>query len=120
MRRWSVIHLELHTDDSSSAESFFSQLFGWRSEPIGTADTSYVALSTGDRVGGGIVECGARPAQWVPYVVVDQLDDATARAGRLGASVLLDRREGSAGWRSVVSTPEGGTLALWQPKRRGR
>ena len=34
------------------------------------------------------------------------------------ASVLLEPREGPAGWRSVVRTTVGGELAFWQPKRR--
>jgi predicted enzyme related to lactoylglutathione lyase len=29
----------------------------------------------------------------------------------------LGPREGPLGWRSVVSTPEGGEIAFWQPKR---
>ena len=32
--------------------------------------------------------------------------------------VLLEPREGPAGWRSVVATPEGGEIAFWQPKAR--
>lgn len=34
----------------------------------------------------------------------------------LGASVLLAAREGPAGWRSVISAPQCGELAIWQPK----
>ncbi len=41
----------------------------------------------------------------------------TERAGRLGATVLLEPREGPAGWRSVVATPAGGDIAFWQAKR---
>ena len=33
-----------------------------------------------------------------------------------GASVLLEPREGPAGWRSVVTTREAGQIALWQQK----
>ena len=59
----------------------------------------------------------ARDARvWLPYVEVDRIDEVTARAGRLGASVLLEPREGPAGWRSVVATREGGEIAFWQPK----
>src|SRR5215211_3309208 len=36
--------------------------------------------------------------------------------GLLGAEVLLEPREGPAGWRSVVATPAGGEIAFWQPK----
>jgi hypothetical protein len=42
---------------------------------------------------------------------------ATEEAMALGASVMLAPREGLAGWRSVVSTPAGGEIALWQMKR---
>jgi hypothetical protein len=30
--------------------------------------------------------------------------------------VLLEPREGPAGWRSVVATPAGGEIAFWQQK----
>ena len=45
------------------------------------------------------------------------IDDATEHARRLGAAVLLEPREGPSGWRSVVSSPVAGEVALWQPKR---
>jgi predicted enzyme related to lactoylglutathione lyase len=41
----------------------------------------------------------------------------TERARELGAAVLLEPREGPAGWRSVVAAPASGELAFWQPKR---
>jgi predicted enzyme related to lactoylglutathione lyase len=37
-------------------------------------------------------------------------------ADRLGARVLLAPREGPSGWRAVLATPQGGEIALWQPK----
>jgi predicted enzyme related to lactoylglutathione lyase len=113
-----VVHLELHTGDLAGASAFYAQLWGWRPQRIDTASGSYHALGLGAGVGGGIVECGTRRSVWIPYVEVDRIDEVTERAGRLGASVLLDPREGPAGWRSVVATPEGGEIAFWQPKPR--
>jgi predicted enzyme related to lactoylglutathione lyase len=55
---------------------------------------------------------------WLPYIEVAEISEATERARRLGASVLLDPREGPAGWRSAVAAPAGGEIAFWQPKRR--
>jgi predicted enzyme related to lactoylglutathione lyase len=43
-------------------------------------------------------------------------DEVLERARRTGARVLLDPREGPAGWRSIVASPVGGEIALWQPK----
>jgi predicted enzyme related to lactoylglutathione lyase len=42
--------------------------------------------------------------------------EATERARRLGATVLLEPREGPAGLRSVVAVPDGAEVAFWQPK----
>ena len=113
-----VVHLELHTSELLRASAFYSRLFRWRPERIDAGSASYLALDLGAGLGGGIVECGARRPLWLPYVEVDRVDELTDRACRLGASVLLEPREGPAGWRSVVTTPEGGEIAFWQPKAR--
>jgi predicted enzyme related to lactoylglutathione lyase len=95
-----VVHLELHTGDLPQARDLYAELCGWRPEWIETRAGSYLSLELGDGLEGGIVEC------------------PTDRARGLGASVLLEPREGPAGWRSVVRTAVGGELAFWQPKRR--
>jgi predicted enzyme related to lactoylglutathione lyase len=112
-----VVHLELHTGDQTQASAFYARLLGWRPQLIRAASDSYLALDLGDVLGGGIVECGTRRPLWLPYVEVDQIEEFTKRACQLGAAVLLEPREGPAGWRSVVSSLEGGEVAFWQPKR---
>jgi predicted enzyme related to lactoylglutathione lyase len=112
-----VVHLELHTPDQSAASAFYSTLLRWRPELIDARCGSYLALELGGGLGGGIVECGTRRPVWLPYVEVDEIDRQTERARQVGARVLLEPREGPAGWRSVVSTPQGGEIAFWQPKR---
>src|SRR5215218_9013496 len=89
-----VVHLELHTGDLQRAREL------------------------GDGLEGGIVECPVRGPLWLPYVEVDEIAEATDRARGLGACVLLEPREGRAGWRSVVRTAVGGEVAFSQPKRR--
>ena len=110
--RRGVVHLELHTDDRCDASNFLSCLFGWQAQQIGP----YLSVGVGNGVGGGIVECGSRPAQWVPYVLVDRVAETTSLARGLGATVLLEPREGPAGWRSVVTSPSIGPVALWEIK----
>jgi predicted enzyme related to lactoylglutathione lyase len=112
----SVVHLELHTGDLNGAVAFYSQLFGWRADRIHAGTGSYLALGMGNRLGGGVVECAANRSLWLPYVAVPDVDRATDRAHGLGSEVLLGPREGPEGWRSVVSTPDGGEVAFWQPK----
>jgi predicted enzyme related to lactoylglutathione lyase len=111
-----LAHLELHTGNRTRAAAFYAELLGWRPERIEAIGQSYLALDLGTGPGGGIVECGAERALWLPYVSVPEVGRATERAEWLGASVLLEPHEGPAGWRSVVATPEAGEIALWQSK----
>jgi predicted enzyme related to lactoylglutathione lyase len=112
-----VVHLELHTPDRNAAGDFYASLLHWRAELIEARCGSYLAFEFGRDLGGGIVECGTRRPLWLPYVEVDRIDEQTERARQLGAQVLLEPREGPAGWRSVVSAAEAGEIAFWQPKR---
>jgi predicted enzyme related to lactoylglutathione lyase len=108
-----VVHLELHTGDAAGASAFYGDLLRWRTQLV----ASYLALDLAGGVGGGIVQCATRRPVWLPYVEVERVDEVTERAGELGASVLLPPREGPAGWRSVVASPDGAEIAFWQPKR---
>jgi predicted enzyme related to lactoylglutathione lyase len=112
-----VVHLELHTGDLSHAREFYAELCGWDPERIDSRHGSYLALELGARLSGGIVECPIERPLWLPYVEVADIGQATEHARRLEASVLLEPREGPAGWRSVVATHSGAEIAFWQPKR---
>jgi uncharacterized protein len=112
-----LVHLELHTGDLEAARALFGGLFGWPSERVETGAGAYQAIEMGGGVSGGIVECPTERPLWLPYVEVPNVELATECATERGARVLLDPREGPVGWRSVVTSPVGGELAFWQPKR---
>jgi predicted enzyme related to lactoylglutathione lyase len=113
-----IVHLELHTGDMARACAFYAGLCRWDPELVPTTAGSYLALELGrGGLSGGMVECETKQALWLPYVEVDDVSRATARAAELGAAVTLSPREGPAGWRSVVATEAGGEIAFWQPKR---
>jgi predicted enzyme related to lactoylglutathione lyase len=111
-----LVHLELHTHDLAGASTFYRQLLGWRTERLHYRSGTYHGLALGGGLDGGIVECGARRPVWLPYVEVKEIEAMTERGRALGAAVLLEPREGPAGWRSVLATKDGGEIALWQPK----
>ena len=112
-----VVHLELHTFDQVRASAFYAQLLQWRAQVVRAGAGSYLAFDTGGHLGGGVVECRAGRPLWLPYVEVNRIDRSTERARELGAVVLLEPREGPSGWRSVVSSPHAGEVALWEPRR---
>jgi predicted enzyme related to lactoylglutathione lyase len=112
-----VVHLELRTRNLARACAFYTRLFGWRAESVHTSSGDYLALELGERLEGGLVEHETERAFWLPYVEVPDVVEATERARLLGARVVLTPREGPAGWRSVLTLPEAGEVALWEPKR---
>lgn len=113
-----VVHLELHSRDLARASAFYAELCGWPQERVDAGPVSYLALELSRGLGGGIVQCETERALWLPYVEVPEIGEATERARALGASVLLEPREGPVGWRSAVATDAGAGVAFWQPKRR--
>jgi predicted enzyme related to lactoylglutathione lyase len=112
-----VVHLELHTPSEHGAREVYEGLCGWQTQRVKAGGHPYVTFDTGPGIGIGMVECGTRHSLWLPYVEVARIAEATDQARLLGARVLLEPREGPAGFRSVVSTPAGGEIAFWQPKR---
>jgi hypothetical protein len=112
-----VVHLELHTDDLEEASSFYSGLCGWRPTAVETGSGTYWSLGLSRGVGGGMVECPTKRPLWLPYVEVENIAQVTDHARTMGARVTLEPREGPIGWRSVIATPAGAEIALWQPKR---
>jgi uncharacterized protein len=111
-----VVHLELLTGDRAGACDFYRSLLGWQSERVDAGGASYWTLGLAGDYGGGVVESRTNRPLWLPYVEVGDVTAATDRARGLGARVMLDSREGPAGWRSVVSAPASGPIAFWQPK----
>jgi predicted enzyme related to lactoylglutathione lyase len=111
-----VVHLELHTANLARGCDFYTKLCGWPAMTVHVGSRSYLALGLGDRIEGGVVECDAIEPRWLPYVEVADVYATTERSQELGASVLIEPREGPLGWRSVIATPAGGEIGLWQPK----
>ena len=111
-----VVHLELHTANLARACAFYTRLFGWPAERVDLGCDSYLWLALGDGIQGGVVEGDTESSLWLPYVEVVDVVEMTERARKLGASIVVEPREGPVGWRSVVAVPAGAEIALWQPK----
>jgi predicted enzyme related to lactoylglutathione lyase len=111
-----VVHLELRTANLPRACAFYTELLGWKAETVHAGSGSYLAFELAHGVGGGGVEREGAPAGWLPYAEVAGIAEATERGRALGAAVILEPREGPAGWRSILAVPDGAEVALWQPK----
>ncbi len=116
------VHVELTTPDTGKAKSFYAALFDWKLEDVEMAPgVTYTMIGVGEGTGGGIMKTPAPgvPTAWLPYVVVDDLSAATAKAKSLGATVMKDVAEvPNMGSYSVIVDPTGAAIGLWQPKAR--
>lgn len=106
---------DLAAEDTGKAAEFYRQMFGWDVADAGVG--GYRSwIGTGPQPWAGIVERGPGTAgQWLPYVVVDDLDQATKTATSLGATVVREASDGPAGTSVIVADPGGAQLALFKP-----
>jgi uncharacterized protein len=114
------VYVELSTTDLNPSKAFYSKLFDWKLEDVPGMDMDYTFIKNGDTPIGGMMKhlMPGAPSMWLPYVEVDDIKAATAKAKSLGAKVIVDVREVmSHGHMSVLSDPTGATIALWQTKK---
>jgi hypothetical protein len=54
---------------------------------------------------------------WLPYVGVQEINQATDQARSLGATIVMGPQEiTNVGWMTVFKDPTGCTIAIFQPK----
>lgn len=103
------VWFDLASTDADAAVRFYGELLDWK---IGAAACDAPVHMVGE----GEPWAAIAPAEssgWVPYVEVDDVDAATARACELGGSVVREKTRGPSGWFSVVRDPGGASVALW-------
>jgi predicted enzyme related to lactoylglutathione lyase len=102
------VWFSLGAEDPGRAREFYSSLLDWE-----IAEEGMVAGE--ERPWAAIGGDGEGTPGWLPYVQVPDVDQATARALELGATVLRDKTRGPAGEYTTIADPTGAALALWQP-----
>lgn len=113
------VHVELNSPDPEKAKAFYAKLFQWQMEDMpnpATPDHSYTVIKVGEGTGGGIMkQLPHGPAGWIPYIEVDDLRVATAKAKSLGGKIMKDVSEvPEMGWFSIIQDPTGAVLGLWK------
>jgi predicted enzyme related to lactoylglutathione lyase len=84
---------ELWTPDAKTALAFYERVFGYAHDAMdmGPQGTYYVLKSPDGKARGGLMQSHDPKAQtmWLPYVGVADCDASAAKAGRLGAQVVV-------------------------------
>lgn len=116
------VHVELATTDIDKAKPFYQSLFDWKLEDLEMAPGfTYTMIGVGEGTGGGMMKhpMPGAPSAWLPYVLVDDVAAAAAKAQSLGANVIKDVTEvPNAGSFAIFIDPTGAALGLWQPKAK--
>lgn len=116
----SIGWVDLTVPDAVAVRDFYHEVVGWGHSAVdmgGYDDFCMLSPADGRSIAG---VCHARginadlPAQWLVYVVVDDVERAAARARDLGGDVIAGPRDLGAGRFCVVRDPAGAVLALYQ------
>lgn len=111
---------ELMTKDAAAAKSFYAALFGWKMADLPMPGGSYTILKRGDKDVGGLMQIrpdmGEMPSHWMAYVLVENVDAATRKAGHLGAKVHIEGMDiPNIGRFGLFEDPTGAMLSVFQP-----
>ena len=110
---------EVSTGDVEGSTAFYAPLLNAKATAIPMPNGNSTLLAIGSHPVLGITPSReATPldiqAHWVGYIAVDDIDQATARAAELGATVRSPVTQGAIGRWSLITDPTGAAFALFQ------
>lgn len=105
---------ELQTNDVEAAKTFYAAVFDWTYE---TDEGGYVLCNADGRGQAGMMaiqeDWGDVPSNWAVYFLVEDADEAFARATKLGATALSPvSAAGSVGRFALLQDPQGGVFNI--------
>jgi Predicted enzyme related to lactoylglutathione lyase len=120
-----VIHFEIHCDDVERASKFYRELLGWKITHFG-GPADYWLIDTGPDsepgINGGLMKRKTGPAAggapvnaYICTVSVANVDDALAKAKKLGGSLAMEKfAVPSVGWLGYFKDTEGNIVGAMQ------
>ena len=108
---------ELVATNVPAAKKFYTGLFGWKTQPFGKG-VEYTLFKKGRDGVGGLMKCpeAGKPAQWIPYVFVDDVDATVKKTVRLRGKVARPPYEiPTVGRIAVLIDPQGATFGIIKP-----
>ncbi|WP_299555256.1 VOC family protein [uncultured Tateyamaria sp.] len=100
------------TPTRQDTTDFLQEMFGWQPQDIGPM--TFLTAEGADTPFAATCDMLKDIDGWVPYIEVDDLSAALARARRNGASVIAEDVRGPAGDASFIRDPGGSAMALWK------
>ena len=103
--------------------AFYAKLFDWQPTPFVPAgmpagNAPFTLFKTDPNMEGGVAgmvqkQKPEQPSQWIPYIVVENLDAAVTKAVALGATIRTPAKSiGDFGRIAIIHDPEGAVVGL--------
>ena len=108
---------QLNTTDVDSAQTFYSELFGWSIEYNGSDAGDYWGLYNDGTLNGGLMALPPEtpaPPHWLAYFTVSDLDDSVSLIGTLGGGIVVEPMDIESGRIAVAHDPQGAVFALFE------
>ncbi len=106
---------ELGSPDLDASSAFYSELFGWTIAPFEGSPEPYLSITNGQANNGGIRPATppGRPAFWLAYFGVEDLDAALASLQQLGGTLHAGPIDIQIAKIAIVADPQGAVFALY-------
>ena len=112
-----LIWNELITDNAEAAAAFYGAVVGLTADAMDMDGSPYTVWKAGDDMVGGTMAPPMEgvPNHWHVYFAVENINDAVAKATKLGATVVAGPFETPIGPMAALSDPQGAMFSLFAP-----
>ncbi|MCG8491200.1 MAG: VOC family protein [Sneathiellales bacterium] len=106
--------IEFSGPNAAEAKKFYADVMGWTINDMPMEDgSSYTGLLVGDEAIGGVSPMPADAGSWTIYVTVPDVDSATEKARKAGATITAAPFDApGVGRISKIIDPQGASIAM--------
>src|SRR4029078_3103433 len=113
----SIVWFEIPADNPQRAHAFYSDLFGWNSNPFpGGGDYWHIDTGGADDTPDGALKGHKQPGEpIVNYVSVDSVAEFSKKIEKLGSKICMSKTAvPQMGYFAVCQDTEGNAFGIWQ------
>lgn len=117
-----IVHFEIPAKEPAALTKFYSDLFGWKFQKAPLPGPEYWLCDTGSDgpgINGAVMQRQHAQQPWMNYVDVASIDEAIAKATKLGATVALPKMPvPGVGAVAAITDPQGNICGLWEQAKK--
>ncbi|WP_026374668.1 VOC family protein [Aestuariibacter salexigens] len=112
--------LDLTVDEADSIRDFYQDVVGWHPKPVNMGEYADYSMQNhdGEDIAGICHKRGPNgdlPSYWLPYFVVENLDDSMQAATAQGGKIVTEVKSIGDSRYVIIKDPAGAVCALYQP-----